>query len=212
MNEAVILFFQLAVLLFSVMVHEVSHGVVAHSLGDNTAKEAGRLTLNPLKHLDPFGSVLLPLMLFLASGGSFIFGWAKPVPYNPYHLKNPGLGAALIGAAGPITNFLLAIIFSVLIRIVVSTGVGELMPLVLFFNIIVFINVLLGVFNLVPIPPLDGSRLVLWLIPDRYLRFKILLEQYGLLILLFFIFWGFRLIFPAIQAIYLFLVGPGAIL
>jgi Zn-dependent protease len=210
-NETIILIFQLAVLLFSVMVHEVSHGVVAHALGDDTAKETGRLTLNPLKHLDPFGSVILPLMLFLTSGGSLIFGWAKPVPYNPYRLKNPGLGAALIGVAGPITNFLLAIIFSVLIRVIISTGIGSLMPLVLFFNIIVFLNVLLGIFNLVPIPPLDGSRLVLWLIPDRYLRFKILLEQYGLLILLFFIFWGFRLIFPIIQAVYLFLVGSGAV-
>jgi len=211
MNQFLFFIFQLAVFLFSVMVHEVSHGVVAHKLGDDTAQRAGRLTLNPLKHLDPFGSIILPLLLSIPAlfgQPAFIFGWAKPVPYNPLRLKNPNLGAALIAVAGPLTNFVLAAIFGLIIRAAISAGAGgELGPALLFFNMIVFINVLLGVFNLVPIPPLDGSKLLFWLMPDRYARFKILLEQYGLFILLFFIFFGFRLIIPVIQAIYLLLTG-----
>lgn len=218
MNEIIILIFQLAVFLFSVMVHEVSHGVVAHKLGDDTAKESGRLTLNPLKHLDPFGSIILPLMLSIPAlfgQPAFIFGWAKPVPYNPLRLKikNKDLGGALIAVAGPLTNFVLAVIFGLIIRAAVYAGVGDgLWPAILFFNMIVFINVLLGVFNLVPIPPLDGSKLLFWLIPNRYSKLEFLLERYGLAILLFFIFFGFQLIIPIINLIYSLMVGQGGIL
>lgn len=212
MNGAVILIFQLIVLLFSVIIHEVSHGVVAHALGDNTAKERGRLTLNPLKHLDPFGSILLPIMLFLTTGGKFVFGWAKPVPYNPNNLKNPVSGAALIGAVGPLSNFILAIIFGILIRLIAGFGGAGAFPLLTFFNIIVFINVLLGVFNLVPIPPLDGSRLLFALIPARYTNVKIFLERYSLALLLVFIFFGFGLIVPIVNLIYSLIVGQYALL
>lgn len=211
MDGVLFLIFQLVVLLFSVMVHEVAHGVVAYRLGDDTAKVLGRLTLNPMKHLDPIGSFLVPLFLFFASGGNFILGWAKPVPYNPYRLKNPITGAALIAIAGPATNFIMAVIFGVLIRIIVPLEIPELLPLVTFFSIIVFINILLGVFNLVPIPPLDGSKLLFALIPDRYIKFKMFLEQYGFYFLLFFLFFGFGLILPIVYSLYLLLAGPGGV-
>ncbi len=210
-NQFIILIFQLVVLLFSVMVHEVSHGVVAHALGDNTAKDAGRLTLNPLKHLDPFGSVFLPIFLFLISGGAMVFGWAKPVPYNPNNLKNPARGAALIGAAGPMSNFILAIIFGILLRIVGLLASAPMLPLLTFLNIIVFINVLLGVFNLVPIPPLDGSRLLFALVPGRYDNLKIFLERYSLPLLLAFLFFGFGLIMPIVNLVYSLITGKWGI-
>lgn len=214
MNESLILIFQLIVLLFSVMVHEVTHGVVAHALGDETAKKAGRLTLNPLKHLDPFGSVILPLLLALPAlfgQPTFIFGWAKPVPYDPYQLKNPRAGAALIGIAGPLSNFALAIIFGLLVRALALWAGLSAAPLLFFFNIIVFINVLLGIFNLVPIPPLDGSKLLFALLSERYAGLKIFLERNGLLLVLLFIFFGFNLLIPIVRAIYSLLVGQAGI-
>ncbi len=215
MDETLILVFQLAVLLFSVIVHEVSHGAVAYKLGDDTAKAAGRLTLNPIKHLDLMGSFLVPLFLYLMSGGSFILGWAKPVPFNPLRLRNPNMGAAVIGAAGPLSNFTLAIIFGLLIRLLgpmAEAGGVFWAPVVFFFNIIVFTNVLLGIFNLVPIPPLDGSKLLYAFISDRYIRIKIILEQYGFFILLFFLmFGGFSIVTPIIDAVYRLIVGPWGI-
>lgn len=209
MNEFTLLIFQLAVLLFSVMVHEVSHGAIALRLGDPTAKNAGRLTLNPLKHLDFFGSFLLPIILLLLSGGRFILGWAKPVPYNPFALKNPKKGAGLIGAAGPLSNFLLAGVFGLLIRglapFAMSSDIAA--SLIFLFNIIVYINILLGVFNLVPLPPLDGSNVLFALLPDRFIRLRQFLQRYGFFILILFIFFGFQLIIPIINAIYKLFVG-----
>ncbi len=215
MNDALVLIFQLAVLLFSVIVHEVSHGAIAYKLGDDTAKAAGRLTLNPIKHLDLMGSFLVPLFLYLTSGGSFILGWAKPVPFNPFKLKNPRPGAAFIGAAGPLSNFALAFIFGLLIRLLGPMAEGSVfvMSIILFFNIIVFINIMLGIFNLVPIPPLDGSKLLFAFISDRYIRFKIFLEQYGFFILLLFLMsGGFGIVIPIIRAIYYLIVGPWGII
>ena len=215
MNETLVFIFQLIVLIFSVMVHEVTHGAVAYRLGDDTAKNLGRLTLNPMKHIDPVGSVLLPLFLYIASRGNFIFGWAKPVPFNPFKLKNPTLGAAIIGAAGPLSNFSLAIIFGLLIRLIgplASLGVSFVVPMIFLFNIIVYLNIMLGVFNLVPIAPLDGSRILYAIIPNRYARFKMFLEQYGSFILIFFLFFGFQWIVPFINAIYLWVVGQWGIL
>lgn len=208
MNDFLILIFQFAVFIFSVMIHEVSHGLMAYRLGDDTAKKMDRLNLNPLKHLDPFGSFFLPLILAITNS-PVIFGWAKPVPYNPYNLKNPKTGAALIGAAGPASNLLLAIIFGVLIRLA-GPFLGD-SPLLMLFNIIVFINILLAVFNLVPIPPLDGSKLLFAVLPYKYRRIQDFLEQYGMAILLFFILFGFSLITPIMQLIYNLLVGQFSI-
>ena len=114
--QGIVLIFQLIILLFSVTIHEVSHGAMAYKLGDPTAKDSGRLSLNPLKHLDPFGSFLLPLFLFLVSKGSFVFGWAKPVPFNPLLLKKPKRDIGLVAFAGPAANLSLAIIFGLLLR------------------------------------------------------------------------------------------------
>lgn len=194
------LIFQLIVLIFSVMVHEIAHGAVALALGDETAKRAGRLTLNPLKHLDPFGSVILPLLLALPAffgGSAVIIGWAKPVPYDPRYLKNPKLGAALIAGAGPLTNLILAAVFGGLMRLVPVLGLPPAMTELL--GVIVLINIVLAVFNLVPIPPLDGSKILAMLLPARYYHFYYLLEIYGFIILLFFIFFFFPLLYPVID-------------
>ena len=208
MNEFLIKVFQLIVLIFSVMVHEVSHGLAAHRLGDDTAKKMGRLNLNPLNHIDPFGSVFLPLFLALINS-PILFGWAKPININPAISKS---GAALIGIAGPLSNLALAVIFGILIRLFAPLA-GELTyPIVMFFDAIVFINILLAIFNLVPIPPLDGSKLLFAVLPYKYRKIQSFLEQYGTVILLLFIFFGFGLITPIIQGFYYLLVGRWAIL
>lgn len=199
MEKTIIFIFQFIVLIFSVMVHEISHGFMAEKLGDKTARDAGRLTLNPLKHIDPFGSIILPLLLYVLNT-SILFGWAKPVPYNPYNLKNPKKGGALIALAGPVSNFFIAFIFGLLIRTGVSSGNSVDDPLLLMFQIIVYVNVLLGVFNLVPIPPLDGSKVLFGFLPARIISPNVLafLEQNGMIILVFFMFFGFTLISPVI--------------
>lgn len=202
MNEFLIIIFQFAVFIFSVMVHEVSHGVVAFKLGDETAKNEGRLTLNPLVHIDFFGSIFLPILLILTNS-PVIFGWAKPVPYNPNNLKNPKKGAALIGIAGPLSNIILAVIFGILLKIISGIGISiSLFPLVMFFQIIIFINLLLAVFNLVPIPPLDGSKLLFAVLPQKCRKLQFFLERYGMAILLAFIFFGFWLLIPIINFLY----------
>lgn len=200
--------FQLVVLIFSVMIHEISHGAVAYQLGDPTAKNAGRLTLNPLKHLDPVGSVILPLSLFLLSGGTFIIGWAKPVPYNPLNLKNPRTGSALIGMAGPLSNFAIAIIFAGLIQLLTPLGGIETIGLVtLLFHAVVILNILLAVFNLLPMPPLDGASVLFALLPEKYNAIRRFLIQYGFYILILFILFGFPVITPIIYWFYRILVG-----
>lgn len=186
--EILLIIFQFIVLIFSVVIHEVSHGLVAEKLGDPTARKLGRLTLNPIKHIDPFGSILLPLALLLPSFfikdyHGPIFGWAKPVPYNPMFLKYPRRDAALLAFAGPASNFILAIIFAVLFRFV-SGPIGTL------FAIIVIINISLALFNLIPIPPLDGSKILFYLLPRNAHTVEAFLDQYGWYILLFFIIFG----------------------
>jgi len=183
-----VLLFQLIVLIFSVVVHEVSHGFVAEKLGDPTARKLGRLTLNPIKHIDPFGSILLPLALLLPSFfikgfNGPVFGWAKPVPFNPMFLKYPRRDAALIALAGPASNLVLAIIFAILFRFV-GGSIGTL------FAIIVITNISLALFNLIPIPPLDGSKMLFYLLPKNAANIERFLEQYGWYILLFFIVFG----------------------
>ncbi|OGF63804.1 hypothetical protein A2Z53_02290 [Candidatus Giovannonibacteria bacterium RIFCSPHIGHO2_02_42_15] len=189
MQETVIIdfIFSVAILIMSIVVHEVSHGLVANLLGDPTAKYEGRLTLNPIKHLDPFGSVILPVMTFLIGG--VIFGWAKPVPYNPYNLKNQRIGPALVGAAGPASNFLIAIIFALILRF---AGSYLTLPLLYIMSLIVLVNILLAIFNLVPIPPLDGSKVLFALFPPTWYEVESFLEQYGFIFLIVFIylFWG----------------------
>lgn len=210
MNSALILIFQLIVFLFSVMIHEVSHGLMAYRLGDSTAKMAGRLTLNPLKHLDYFGSFFVPFMLFLFNS-PVLFGWAKPVPFNPYNLKNPKKDSGLIGLSGPLSNFLIAMVFALIGKFLIFLNLtGN--PLLIFFDIIILINIALAVFNLMPIAPLDGSKILFALLPDtpKTREFYEQWERYGIFILLFFIFFGIQFITPIIYAIYGFF-GSGAL-
>ena len=208
MDNIFFLIFQFIALIFSIIIHEISHGAMAFKLGDNTAKDAGRLTLNPLKHIDPIGSIILPLSLYLISAGGFILGWAKPVPYNPLNLKNPRSGSALIGIAGPLSNLILATVFAVIIRILNPfAGLEAVAPLLILFNIVVLINILLAVFNLLPIPPLDGASILFALLPSKYDNVRRFLTQYGFYILIFFILFGFQLITPIIYWAYTLLVG-----
>jgi len=198
-----LIIFSLIILLFSVVIHEISHGSVAYALGDSTAKDAGRLTLNPLKHLDPFGSIILPLLLLLFTGGQGpIFGWARPVPINPYNFRDQKWGIVKVAIAGPAANFLLAIVFGLLIRF--SFFPSQFSS---FFPDVVFINLLLGLFNLVPISPLDGFNFFFNILPNTFWRIKIILQQYGIFILIFFIFFGLRFLGPLIFYLYKLIVG-----
>ena len=177
--------FAIAVLIMSVVLHEISHGYVAYILGDSTAKYAGRLTLNPLKHLDLFGSVIIPIFTYLAGG--FILGWAKPVPFNPYNLKNQKWGPAIVGIAGPATNFLVLLVFGLALRF---SNYISFLP-ASFFQIaatVSLINAMLMVLNLVPIPPLDGSRVLQAFLPYRWQNIQYVLERYSFFFVLIFIF------------------------
>ena len=207
MDSFTLLIFQLAILLMSVVIHEVSHGIVALWQGDQTAKFMGRLTLNPLKHLDMWGSFLVPLMLIILPG-SIIFGLAKPVPYNPYNLRNAKWGPAIVGAAGPASNFLIALAFGLSLRfLLVASDMPVLQNLIQLFSIIVFLNLLLAVFNLVPIPPLDGSKILFSLLPPHMSHIQAFLERYGFMFLLFFIFFAFGTIFPIITFLFSLITG-----
>jgi len=208
MGDFNLLIFQLAVLLGSVVIHEVSHGVVALWQGDPTAKFMGRLTLNPIKHLDVWGSFLVPLMLFIFSGGNFLFGWAKPVPYNPHNLRNQKWGETMVGLAGPASNFLLALVFGLSLRFFpATTDLVFVQNLAQLFVIIVMLNILLGVFNLMPIPPLDGSKLLFSVLPPHMSHIQMFLERYGFIILLFFIFFAFQFIFPIVGVLFRLITG-----
>lgn len=147
----------LLILILSIVLHEVAHGYAANWLGDPTARLAGRLSPNPLLHIDPLGSVIIPAILFF-TGANFLFGWAKPVPYNPYNLRNQKWGESIVAAAGPLTNLLLAVIFAVIINL--SSVLGLSASVVDMMSYVVFINVLLAIFNAIPFPPLDGSKII----------------------------------------------------
>ncbi len=200
--------FLIIILIFSIVIHEVSHGAVANYLGDPTAKYAGRLTLNPIKHLDPIGSVILPIFLVLMAkltGGGIIFGWAKPVPINPYNFRDSKYGSAKVALAGPASNLTIALFFGLALRFfpVIHTIAG----LDLIFSYIVYINILLAVFNLLPIPPLDGSHILFTFLPPGMENIKIFLSQFGLFILLFIIFFFFRWLILIINLIFSLIVG-----
>ncbi|HOV88903.1 MAG TPA: site-2 protease family protein [Candidatus Paceibacterota bacterium] len=202
-----ILIFQLIILLFSVILHEVSHGYTAYILGDDTAKVNGRLTLNPLPHLDLWGSFLFPMISYFISGGTFIFGWAKPVPFNPLKLKKPKRDIGLVGLAGPLANLFVALCFSIIIRLAHIFNWAFLTPLFTFFSIIIYLNILLAIFNLVPIPPLDGSRVIYSLLPRKWEKFYWSLERFGFILVMIFVLFGFQLIVPLIDSLFTLFVG-----
>jgi len=187
------------IFLFSVVLHEVSHGWVAYALGDPTAKYAKRLTLNPLRHLDPVGSILLPgilILMKLFGGGGIIFGWAKPVPINPYNFKDQRYGSAKVAAAGPLANISLALIFGLALRFLPM--IYNIRGLSLIFLYIVQINLILAIFNLLPVPPLDGSHILFTFLPKSAQKLKIFLTRHGLLILIFVIFFLFQYVAVAV--------------
>ncbi|MCK4636132.1 MAG: site-2 protease family protein [Candidatus Moranbacteria bacterium] len=204
-EQIIILSFYVLTLIFSIILHEISHGIMAMWLGDHTARLAGRLTLDPTKHIDPIGSIILPIIMVYTTG--FAFGWAKPVPYNPYALRGGKWGEVLVAFAGPFTNFFIALVAAVIglfmplaeeskftiMRELMSRdweGLSEILagsPASIIFCIVgmlIFWNVILGVFNLIPIPPLDGSKL-LFAFVDVSLQTRVFLERWGILIILF---------------------------
>ncbi|RJR32044.1 site-2 protease family protein [Candidatus Parcubacteria bacterium] len=193
--------FFLLVILLSAVIHEYSHGYMAWQLGDDTAKVMGRLTINPLAHIDPFGTILLPLVLWFVTGGSFIFAYAKPVPVNLYRLQNQKWGPPLVAFAGPGSNLVTAGLLSLILRFL------PISPFAGFLAIVIYANLLLAVFNLVPIPPLDGSRILDAIVPDKFMQFKLIFQQYGFVLLLFFIFFLFPLIVPVISFLFYLLTG-----
>jgi Zn-dependent protease len=194
--------FSLIILIMSVVLHEVSHGYAAAILGDPTAKFAGRLTLNPLKHLDPIGSFFVPLITSIVG---VPFGWAKPVPYNPYNLRGGKWGPAIVGAAGPSANLFLALFFSLILHSsFAQTFLSASIVPILVYAILININLL--VFNLLPVAPLDGSKILFSLIPYRYNHIIEFMEKYQLVLVLFVIFFLDILISPFVHILYYLLI------
>lgn len=203
MDSFLLVIFQILVVLFSIVIHEVSHGLAALSLGDQTAKNAGRLTLNPLPHLDMFGSIILPLLTY--SLGGFIFGYAKPVPYNPLYLRDQRFGPAKVGFAGPLSNIIIALIFGLILRFLPSILQATILPEL--FSFIVLINLVLAIFNLLPVPPLDGHWLLLSAVPEKFYGFKLFYLRYGLILFLLVLIFVLPLIFPLVSKLFRFIVG-----
>ena len=197
-------------ILIAITFHEVSHGYVAYKLGDPTAKMLGRLTLNPIAHIDIFGTILLPLLLVVATNGQFVFGYAKPVPINPMNFKNPRQGMALSAAAGPVTNIGLALLSILILKFVIiplaavmPAAVTEtiLSPLAMIFKSSVVMNVVLASFNMIPIPPLDGGRVLAGLLPSRQAMSFSKIEPFGFIIVIILIYTGIagKIIMPFIN-------------
>ncbi len=202
MTDIVTSIFFFLIIIASAIIHEYMHGWAAERQGDDTARLAGRLTLNPIPHIDPMGTIFIPLLLLLLPG-NFLIGWAKPVPYNPFNLRNRRWGPALVAAAGPAVNLFIAIVLGLIIKFLAPSVFTA------FLSLIVYINILLAVFNLIPIPPLDGSKILFALLPDNkfWWQFKINTERYGMVLVLFFVFFLWNLIAPIIQWLYQLLVG-----
>ncbi len=180
-------------ILFAIILHEVSHGFVAEKLGDPTARKMGRLTLNPIAHIDPFGTVIMPIALFIFTNGQFVFGYAKPVPINPFNFRNPKRDMAISAAAGPGVNILLAVLSVLVLKYLLLPVSGVipdevagtfLKPLALMLSANVSVNVILAAFNLIPVPPLDGGRILMGLLPQRQAEMVGRIEPYGMIVVI----------------------------
>lgn len=195
--------FSLVIILFSAIIHEYMHGWMADRLGDPTARDQGRLTLNPLAHIDPWGSILMPALIFIGTGGGLIFGYAKPVPFNPYNLRDQKYGVAKVALAGPAANLITALFFGLILRL--TPGLNFVMAG--FLAAIVQINLVLLIFNLIPIPPLDGSKVLLPFLPYDAQMKLLYWERFGFALVLLFVFFGFSLIVPIISFLFRLIVG-----
>ena len=207
--DLIFLIFALFALIYSIIIHEYAHGWMADRLGDPTAKYAGRLTLNPLPHIDPIGSIFIPTMLVLFHA-SFIFGWAKPVPFNPNNLSDKKYGSAKVALAGPAANFFIALFLGIILRIF-RLDILNGYNFTIFAQLIayvVWLNLLLGIFNLVPIPPLDGSKIFSPFLPYKWQEIMFQFENWGMIILILFIFLLFpTVIMPILNFVFYLIVG-----
>lgn len=199
--------FSLIILIFSIIIHEIAHGYMAEYFGDPTARLAGRLTLNPIPHIDPFGSIILPAILAF-TGSGFIIGWAKPVPYNPYNLRNFKWGTIFVGLAGVLANLALATIFGLMLRFHAELGIAP-GPFADMLYTIVFLNIVLAVFNLIPFPPLDGAKVLFAFLPVRFQHIHDYLEHNWLLLMIFIIFFAQYIIWPISNLLFRLITGIG---
>lgn len=197
--------FYFIVLIFSIIVHEVAHGLAAEREGDPTARMLGRITLNPLKHIDWFGSVLLPLALILSNAG-IVVGWAKPVPYDERNLRRGNQSVALVSVAGILVNLGIAVFFGLLLRVLIATGTATT-GMAEIASIIVLVNVVLALFNAIPLAPLDGFRFLSAVLPQRAQPTMQTIERYSLPLLIAFIVFGWKFVAPLAFSIYSLLTG-----
>ena len=195
---------RLAILLFSVVLHEVAHGYVAYLCGDNTARDAGRLTLNPIPHIDPIHSIIMPIALLIMSNGQFMFGGAKPVPVNPYNLRKPRRDDLLVSVAGVTVNLILAIIAGIGFRLFSHVEV-----MAVFFSQLCFLNCILLIFNMLPIPPLDGSHVLASFLSPRAAQVYAGIGRYGFIIIVILLSTGLlsTVIFPLVWGLARLLMG-----
>ena len=200
MNDSIFIF-QIIILIMSVVIHEISHGYTAELLGDPTPRLQGRLTLNPLKHLELFGSFLVPVLTSLTG---FTFGWAKPIEWNPYNIKNKKVGEILISIAGPASNLLIAIVFGLIVRIFGNELPASFIQISVY---VILINIVLAVFNMIPLPPLDGSKVLFSLLPPSMNNVRVTLERYSIFFFLILIFVLWRFVEPIIPYIFKVITG-----
>lgn len=201
-------------ILMAITFHEVSHGYVANRLGDPTARFMGRLTLNPIAHIDPIGTIVMPILLFYLSGGQFVFGYAKPVPINPQNFSDPRKGMAISAAAGPVTNIILAVLSQIILAHIIvpsralfpqSMQLTVLNPVAMMFQYSILINIVLAVINLIPIPPLDGGRVLVGFLPHKQALSYSRIERYGFIIVIALFITGLahKIIYPLVALLYL---------
>lgn len=206
-HDFLISIFYFVILIFSIIIHEVSHGIAAEREGDPTARLMGRITLNPLKHIDWFGSILLPLILVISKAG-FVVGWAKPVPYNPHNVRHGRKSVARIAASGVCANLSIAIVFGLAIRVAVYLQFlsGAFVSVA---SIIVLVNLVLAFFNSIPLAPLDGFNFFRALLGSRLEKVFIFMERYSLPLLIIFLLFGWRVVAPGVLWLFTLLTGIG---
>ncbi len=201
--DPVTIIFSIAILIFSVIAHELAHGYAAEAFGDHTARYAGRLTWNPIAHIDPVGSILVPIVTSFAG---ITFGWARPVPYDPNNLRGGAKAEAAVAGAGAFVNLSIALVFGLIIRFFAGSLPASFVEIT---SAIVVINIMLAVFNLIPIPPLDGSKVILAFFPLQARRLGHQLESWGLIAVLIFVYFFWYLFSPIIEVIFRFFTGLG---